>query len=218
MLNQHKHSSRTGLIDIVIALVIASALAGFAASAKAANGQAWIALDSPGIDQAWVNPERTPSHYTHYRIEPIGFWHLAAPETTDTSLITAVRTALQQRFSQAFEEAGLIRANASNSTAAATLVLRLQLVDLLLHAPDLYDPTVADQYRFDLAPGHITLVSELATGDGTVLLRAADMQAGGEARGWRGVETLLIDFQGRLGSAFAAVGLPGGPSVNLASR
>ncbi|MEM8983468.1 MAG: hypothetical protein AAGC71_10600 [Pseudomonadota bacterium] len=218
MLNQHKHSSRTGIVDIVVAIFIATALAGFAASARASDAATWVAIDAPGIDQAWLSAETAPATYTHYRIEPIGFWHLADPETTDTQLIASVRETLQQRFSSDFELRGLQPADASNDAAATTLVLRLQLIDLVLHAPDHYDALLAERYRFDLAPGHMTLVGELASGNGTTLLRTADMQPGGDVRGWSGVTELLSGFQGRFGAALVSVGLPGSLGASLAAR
>ena len=214
MFASHKNSARRGLTDIVVAIFFAIAL--FAGAAHAATGDVWVAVDAPGVDQAYATPGAAKEELTHYVIEPIGYWHLSA--NADTALMDDVKNALQHRFVAQLEASGLAPATAANKSAATTLVVRLQVVDLLLQPPTEFDPAIAARYRFDMAPGHMTLVAEFANGTGASLLRIADMQDNANVAGWSGVETLLAGWQQQVDTVLAFSGLPSAGTAAAALR
>ena len=213
MLSKHRNSARTGLREwFAMALLVAAIFAASVANAA----DAWVQIDAPGIDEAYVAFDRTTASFTHYRIEPIGYWHLA--DETDGFTVDFVKAALTDRFVALFEAAGLAPSDAAAHKDATTLVLRLQVVDLLLHPATHFEYDVASRYRFELAPGHMTLVGELGTGTGEALLRVADMRADAGITGWSGVASLVATWQGQFNAVLADTGLPSAAARSAALR
>ncbi|MEO1035635.1 MAG: hypothetical protein AAFX44_08750 [Pseudomonadota bacterium] len=214
MFGKHKSSSRNGLREFTLSVLAVLLFAFVATTARAASSDAWVELDAPGIDQAYLAIGAEARDFTHFWLEPVGFWHLADPTTTQSDLVTEVRDSLTRRVSGLLESAGLEAADAATANADTTLVVRLQIVDLLLHPATHFEPAMNDRFRFELVPGQMTLVGEVLSGNGDTLLRIADSRADAGVAGWDAVEGLLAAWHGQLNAVFADAGLP---SSDLAS-
>ncbi len=136
--------------------------------------EVWRPLQMDGLADAWLLMGNQLETYQAIHIEEIGVWHLGRTDDNDSEISEALRNSTRIALTQQVQDMGF---NVAATSSKDALTLRVQIIDLQYHDASAYRPALAQQYRFPIAPQHVTFVIEVVEGQSdAVVLRAAAME------------------------------------------
>lgn len=146
--------------------------------APAANAdERWLELEHPSLDALFASGDRRATSYAAATLDTVSVWF-------PNDGVDAARHAeeLRQLTSDYFEAAIAAQGMALTGSGDVgahddVVVVRVQLIDLRSLPGNGSVPDWAENYRFRVAPGRVTLVAELIdAATGQAVLRMADLQ------------------------------------------
>ena len=134
----------------------------------------WSMLGNTGLDYVYARSDIPLGDYDRVIVTEPAVWHTDEAGNADTGSIRRLQEEVKGTFRDSFEEAGFVVASRGGEN---TLRLRIQIVDLKRISNPLEARNIDRQFRFDVAPGRMTMVAELLDSvSGEVLLRLADLE------------------------------------------
>lgn len=162
---------------------------------------AWQAVEHPTIDFVYVNTELPPTLHHFVHVEPVSVWYPNTAENSDAQAASLRRAAAEQ-FAAALGRRGLTEVA---EAIDASLVVRVQMIDLRTTPVSADVLAWAEQFQFRVAPGRVTFVAELRDANsGRVLVRMADLDDSVAETAAASADYALAEW----GSAVAAVIAP----------
>lgn len=133
--------------------------------------EAWQQLEHPSLDALFASGHQPVTPYAAAKLDAVSVWF-----PNDDKQAARRADDLRQMTTDYFEAA--IAARGMSITGAGNVVIvRVQLIDLRSMPGDGIVPDWADNFRFRVASGRVTLVAELVdAATGQTVLRMADLQ------------------------------------------
>lgn len=137
----------------------------------------WQQLEHSSLDALFVNVRTPLESYRTATLDPVSVW-FPADDALAARQADELRLTTQDHFAAAIAARGMLPPGAGGSQdAGEPVTVRVQLIDLRALPSDGALPEWAENFRFRVAPGRVTLVAELVDAEsGMTVVRMADLQ------------------------------------------
>lgn len=133
--------------------------------------EAWQPIEHQDFDLMFVATDTPAGIYQNVYLEPVSVWYPGGSGEASAQLL---RQRADERFRGAIRDFGMRLAAEPDD---ASMILRIQLIDLKSGAVSDADIEWARTFRFRVQPGRVTLVAEfLDAASGRVVARIADLE------------------------------------------
>lgn len=139
--------------------------------------EAWQQLEHPSLDALYASGNQPVTSYAAATLDAVSVW-FPSDNMQAARHAEELRQLTRAYFEAAIAARGMAVAdNAERSSVNDVVVVRVQLIDLRSLPGDGIAPAWAEDFRFRVASGRVTMVAELVdAATGRTMLRMADLQ------------------------------------------